>query len=100
VDYVLVSSSAVPAKTAAEFVAYARANPGKLNYASAGNGSATHLAMAYFVALAALDMVHVPYKSAGEAVQEVLAGRSHAVVAADISALPFTTEARLHITGQ
>jgi tripartite-type tricarboxylate transporter receptor subunit TctC len=99
VDYVLMSSSTVPARTVAELVAYAKANPGKLNYASAGNGSATHLSMAYFVALAGVDMVHVPYKSAGEAVQEVLAGRSHAVVAATISAIPFAKEPRLHMLG-
>jgi tripartite-type tricarboxylate transporter receptor subunit TctC len=99
VDYVLMSSSTVPAKTVAELVAYAKANPGKLNYASAGNGSATHLSMAYFVALAGVDMVHVPYKSAGEAVQEVLAGRSQAVVAATISAIPFAKEPRLRMLG-
>jgi tripartite-type tricarboxylate transporter receptor subunit TctC len=99
VDYVLMASSTVPAKSVAEFVAYARANPGKLNYASAGNGSATHLAMAYFVALAGVDMVHVPYKSAGEAVQEVLAGRAHAVVAATISAIPFAKEPRIRMLG-
>ena len=99
VDYVLMSSSTVPAKTVAELVAHAKANPGKLNYASAGNGSATHLSMAYFVALAGVDMVHVPYKSAGEAVQEVLAGRSHAVVAATISAIPFAKEPRLRMLG-
>jgi tripartite-type tricarboxylate transporter receptor subunit TctC len=99
VDYVLMSSSAVPAKTVAEFVAYAKANPGKLNYASAGNGSATHLSMAYFVAMAGIDMVHVPYKSAGEAVQEVLAGRSQAVIAATINAIPFAKEPRLRMLG-
>jgi len=96
---VLMSSSTVPAKTVAELVAHAKANPGKLNYASAGNGSATHLSMAYLVALAGVDMVHVPYKSAGEAVQEVLAGRSHAVVAATISAIPFAKEPRLRMLG-
>jgi len=99
VDYVLMSSSAVPAKTVGEFVAYAKANPGKLNYASAGNGSATHLSMAYFVALAGIEMVHVPYKSAGEAVQEVLAGRAHAVIAATINAIPFAKEPRVRMLG-
>jgi tripartite-type tricarboxylate transporter receptor subunit TctC len=99
VDYVLMSSSAVPAKTAAEFVAYAKANPGKLNYASAGNGSATHLSMAYFASLAGIDMVHVPYKATGEAIQEVLAGRSHAVIAANIGAIPFARDARLRMLG-
>ena len=89
VDYILLTSAAVPAKSVSEFVAYAKANPGKLNYASAGGGSATHLSMAYFVSLAGIDMVHVPYKATGEAVNEVLAGRAHAVIAANIGALPY-----------
>ena len=95
VDYVLMSSSAVPAKTVADFVAYAKANPGKLNYASAGNGSATHLSMAYFIAMAGIEMVHVPYKATGEAVKEVLAGRSQAVIAANIGAIPYAKDARV-----
>ena len=86
VDYVLLISAAVPAKSVAEFVSYAKANPGKLNYASAGNGSATHLAMAYFSSLAGIEMVHVPYKATGEAVNEVLAGRAQAVIAANARA--------------
>ena len=95
VDYVLMIAAAVPAKTVAEFVAYGRANPGKLNYASAGNGSATHLSMAYFASLAGIDMVHVPFKATGEAVNEVLAGRAHAVIAANIGAIPYLHDARV-----
>ena len=95
VDYVLLISSAVPAKTLAEFVAYGKANPGKLNYASAGNGSATHLSMAYFAALAGIDMVHVPFKATGEAVNEVLAGRAQAVIAANIGAIPYVKDPRV-----
>ena len=99
VDYVLMASAAVPARTVAEFVAYGKANPGKLNYASAGNGSATHLSMAYFAKLAGLDMVHVPFKSTGEATQEVLAGRAQAVIAANIGALPYANDARVRMLG-
>jgi len=54
--------AALPAKTVKEFVDYAKANPGKLNYTTAGSGTATHLSMAYFAGLAGIDMVHVPYK--------------------------------------
>jgi tripartite-type tricarboxylate transporter receptor subunit TctC len=97
VDYVLIVNAQLPAKTVREFVDYARANPGKLNYASAGNGSATHLSMAYFASLAGIDMVHVPYKSTGEAVNEVVAGRSHAVIAANIGALPFVRDPRVRL---
>jgi tripartite-type tricarboxylate transporter receptor subunit TctC len=95
VDYVLLVSSAVPAKTVREFVAYAKANPGKMNYASAGNGSATHLAMAYFTAMAGINMVHVPFKATGEAVNEVLAGRAQAVIAANIGAIPYVHDPRV-----
>jgi tripartite-type tricarboxylate transporter receptor subunit TctC len=97
VDYVLIINAQLPAKTVRELVDYAKANPGKLNYATAGNGSATHLSMAYFASLAGLDMVHVPYKSTGEAVNEVVAGRSHAVIAANIGALPFVRDPRVRL---
>ena len=95
VDYVLLIAAAVPAKSVREFVAYGKANPGKLNYASAGNGSATHLAMAYFASLAGIDMMHVPFKATGEAVNEVLAGRAHAVIAANIGAIPYVNDPRV-----
>jgi tripartite-type tricarboxylate transporter receptor subunit TctC len=97
VDYVLMTSSALPAKSTSEFVAYAKANPGKLNYASAGNGSATHLSMAYFASLAGVELVHVPFKATGEAINEVLAGRAHAVIAANIGALAFVKDARVRM---
>ena len=99
VDYVLLISSAVPAKDVREFVAYGKANPGKMNYASAGSGSATHLSMAYFVSLAGIDVVHVPYKSTGEAVNEVLAGRAQAVIAANIGAIPYLKDSRVRAIG-
>lgn len=99
VDYVLMTSAQVPASTVAEFVAYGKAHPGKLNYASAGNGSATHLSMAYFASLAGLEMVHVPFKSTGEAMQEVLAGRAQAVIAANIGALPYARDERVRMLG-
>jgi tripartite-type tricarboxylate transporter receptor subunit TctC len=99
VDYVLMTGAEVPAKNVSEFVSYAKANPGKLNYASAGNGSATHLAAAYFANLAGLDMVHVPLKATGEAINEVLAGRAQLVVAANIGALPFAKDARVRLLG-
>jgi tripartite-type tricarboxylate transporter receptor subunit TctC len=70
-----------------------------MNYASAGGGSATHLSMAYFVSLAGIDMVHVPFKATGEAVNEVLAGRAHAVIAANIGALPFINDPRVRAIG-
>jgi tripartite-type tricarboxylate transporter receptor subunit TctC len=99
VDYVLMVTAGVPATTLREFLAFGKSNPGKLNYASAGNGSATHLSMAYFASLAGVDMVHVPFKATGEAINEVLAGRAHAVIAANIGALAFAKDARVRMLG-
>jgi len=99
VDYVLMTSAEVPAKSLKEFVDYSRSNPGKLNYASAGNGSATHLSMAYLASLTGLDMVHVPLKSTAEAINEVIAGRAHAVIASNIGALPFARDPLVRMLG-
>ena len=70
----LVVSSTVPVSNVAELVAYARARPGKLNYASTGVGSSIHLAGAYFAARAGLDIHHVPYKNASEALVDLVRG--------------------------
>jgi tripartite-type tricarboxylate transporter receptor subunit TctC len=89
----------IPAKTVRELVEYAKANPGKLNYSTAGLGTATHLSMAYFASLAGIDMVHIPFKGTNEAVNEVLAGRADAVIAANIGALSFTRDPRIRMLG-
>src|SRR5215467_3110804 len=98
-SYVLMASASVPAKTTAELIAYAKANPGKLNYSSAGHGSSTHVAMAYLASLAGLSMVHIPFKSSQDAVNDVLAARSHAVIVPNVGAIPFAKDARLRIIG-
>ena len=64
----------VPAKTVAELVAYAKQNPGKLNFGSAGTGGTTHLAGEMFRQMAGIDMVHVAYKGAGPALTDLLSG--------------------------
>ena len=64
----------VPAKNVAEFVAYARQNPGKINFGSAGTGGTIHLAGEMFKQMAGIDMVHVPYKGAGPALTDLLSG--------------------------
>lgn len=73
----------------------AKAKPGQYNYASAGNGSASHLAMAYFDSLAGIDLVHIPTKGTGDAITELLAGRAQAVIAANVAALPFANDSRI-----
>ena len=97
--YVLMINPDVPAKNAAEFIRYAKANPGKMNYATAGVGSATHLSMAYFNGLAGIDLVHLPLKATGEAINEVISGRAHAVIAASIGALAFAKDSRIRLVG-
>lgn len=98
-DYVLMIHPDVPAKTAAEFIAHAKTNPGKMNYATAGVGSATHLSMAYFNGLAGIDLVHLPLKATGEAINEVISGRAQAVIAASIGALAFAKDSRIRLIG-
>ena len=71
----LVVSKDFPARTVQEFIAYTKARPGELNFGSAGIGSTHHLAMELFKQRAGLDMVHVPYRGAGPAVQDLMAGR-------------------------
>ena len=71
----LVVPGTLPVRSLAEFIALARANPGRLNYASAGPGSTTHLAADHFARLAGVQLVHVPYRGAGPALTDLLAGR-------------------------
>ena len=99
IDYLLIANAELPVKNVAELVAYAKANPGKLNYATAGAGSATHLSMAYFASLAGIDVVHIPLKGTNEAINEVLAGRSHLVIASTIGALGFLKDNRVRMLG-
>ena len=72
---VLVLNPSVPANDVKELIAYAKANPGKLSFGSGSNGSAGHLAGELFKMEAGVDMVHVPYKGAAPAMQDLLAGR-------------------------
>ncbi len=78
-----------------DLIAHARRHPGKLNFASSGNGSAPHLAAVLFMKLASLDMVHVPYKGGGPAVQSVLAGDTQLAFATPPSVLPLVQAGRL-----
>jgi len=76
-------------------IRYARQNPGKLNYATSGNGAAPHLAAVLFMRLANVDMVHVPYKGGGPAVQSLLAGDTQLSFATPPSVLPLVQAGRL-----
>jgi tripartite-type tricarboxylate transporter receptor subunit TctC len=72
---VLVANPALPAQSVRELIANAKANPGRINYASGGNGSAPHLAGELFKSLAGVDLTHVPYKGNGPAITDLLAGQ-------------------------
>jgi tripartite-type tricarboxylate transporter receptor subunit TctC len=79
----------------AELIAYAKKHPGKLNYATSGNGSAPHLAAVLFQRTAGVEMVHVPFKGGGPAVQSVLAGDTQVSFATPPSVLPLVQAGRL-----
>jgi tripartite-type tricarboxylate transporter receptor subunit TctC len=72
---VIAVHPSVPANNLKEFIAWAKQNPGKLNYASQGNGSVSHIGTEIFKQQTGIDMTHVPYKGSGQAIQDVLAGQ-------------------------
>jgi tripartite-type tricarboxylate transporter receptor subunit TctC len=78
----------VPARTVAEFVAYARQNPGKINFGSAGTGGTIHLAGEMFKQMAGIEMTHVPYKGAGPALTDLLSGNIQVMFDTLSTALP------------
>ena len=95
VPSIFVVHADVPAKDLSEFVALAKAQPGKLNYGSAGNGSAGHLAMEYLKLVAGIDLVHVPYKGTGPNLTDLLAGRTQATAAGTPPLLPHVKAGKL-----
>jgi len=92
---ILVVHPAQPLKSVRELVAYARANPGKLNFGSSGNGGSTHLAGELFKLMAGIDIVHVPYKGAAPALVDLLAGNVQLMFASMPSAITHVRAGRL-----
>ena len=72
---VMVINPSVPASSVAEFIAYAKANPGKFSYASGGNGSSAHMSMELFKSMSGIDLQHVPYKGSSPALTDVVSGQ-------------------------
>ena len=99
VPLVLVVHPSVAAKSTADFVALAKAKPGRLNYASVGNGSANHLAMEMFRASAGIDVVHVPYKGFGPAMTDLLGGQVTSAFATTLASLPHVRAGKLRALG-
>src|SRR5436309_9682713 len=92
---VLVVNPAVPARTIAEFTALAKASPGRINYASNGNGSSAQLAAVLYESMAGVQMVHVPYKGLAPALVDLLAGEVQAMFSSVVAIVPNIKAGRL-----
>jgi tripartite-type tricarboxylate transporter receptor subunit TctC len=90
--FALHVNPAVPARTTEEFIAYCRANPGRVNFGSSGTGAVNHLAQALLVARTGIDVVHVPFRGGAPALLELRAGRIQAMFQALLEALPTMRE--------
>jgi len=95
--YVIAAPGNLGVNTLADYVKLLKSKPGQMNYASAGNGSASHLGMAYFLAKAGAQMQHVPMKSTGDAVNELLAGRVQGAVPATVGITGFRNDPRIKL---
>jgi tripartite-type tricarboxylate transporter receptor subunit TctC len=97
VPNIFVVHESVPAKNLREFVALAKQEPGKLNYGSAGNGSAGHLAMEYLKLVTGMDIQHVPYKGTGPNLIDLVAGRTQATSAGTPPLMPHVKSGKLRV---
>jgi tripartite-type tricarboxylate transporter receptor subunit TctC len=95
VPNVMVVNPTLPAKTVPEFIAYAKANPGKLNMASGGNGVPSHVAGELFKMMAGINMVHVPYRGAAPALTDLLAGQVQVLFDAMPSSIEYIRAGKL-----
>jgi len=93
--YVIVVNPSVPAKSIPEFIAYAKANPGKINVASGGVGSAHHVNGELFKMMAGVNLVHVPYRGAGPALVDLLAGQVQVMFAFMSSSIEYVRAGKL-----
>jgi tripartite-type tricarboxylate transporter receptor subunit TctC len=93
--FVMAVNPTVPAKTVPEFIAYAKTSPGKINYASAGSGTSTHLTGELFKMMAGVDMVHVPYRGGGPALNDLLAGQVQVMFPTTVSSIGYIRAGRL-----
>jgi tripartite-type tricarboxylate transporter receptor subunit TctC len=95
VPMVILLNPSVPAATVAEFIGYAKANPDKVNMASAGNGSAPHMAGELFKMMAGVNLVHVPYRGQGPALTDLLGGQVQVLFAATPGTTEYITTGKL-----
>lgn len=93
--FVMAIHLGVPAKSVQEFIAYAKANPGMLNYLSSGAGGIQHLATELFKSMAGVNMVHVPYKGGSSGINDLIAGQVHMVFGTVLSTMPLIRNGQL-----
>jgi tripartite-type tricarboxylate transporter receptor subunit TctC len=99
VPLLLVANTAQPFKTLAEFLAYAKANPGKVSYSSPGNGTPQHLAGEVFAKLNQSEMLHVPYRGTGPSIADLIGGQVQVSFATFASAAPHVQSGKLRALG-
>jgi tripartite-type tricarboxylate transporter receptor subunit TctC len=97
--FVMIVNPSFPAQTIPEFIAYAKANPGKINMASGGTGTVTHVAGEMFKAMAGVDMLHVPYRNDGAAITDLIGGRVQAYFVALAGAAEFIKAGKVRALG-
>src|SRR5499427_2570502 len=95
VPFFMVVNASVPAKTVPEFIAYAKANPGKLGMASGGVGSGPHVAGEMFKMMAGVNLVHVPYRGGGPALTDLLGGQVQVMFPGTVSSIEYIKTGRL-----
>jgi tripartite-type tricarboxylate transporter receptor subunit TctC len=96
---IMVVNPSVPAKTVPEFIAYAKANPGTINFASAGIGSSQHMSGEMFKMMAGIDMTHVPFRGTAPALTSLLGGQVQVMFASMPAALPYIRADKLRALG-
>lgn len=96
-EYVLITSENMQVSNMASFVARVQSNPNAFNYASAGNGSVTHVGMAAFLRNANLQMAHIPLKGTNEIINEVLSGRIHAAMVSSLSIYGYRADPKIKL---
>jgi tripartite-type tricarboxylate transporter receptor subunit TctC len=95
----MVVNPSVPAKSVPEFIAYAKANPGKIHMASGGTGTPPHLAGELFKMMAGVDLIHVPYRGNGPAFNDLIGGQVQVMFASPVGLLEYMQAGKLRALG-
>ena len=93
--FIMTVHPGVPAQTVPEFIAYAKANPGKINYASVGNGSPAHLGTELFKMMTGVDMVHVPYRGGAPAITDTIAGQVQLYLVPTVASIEYVRAGKM-----